>query len=97
MPRGDAVKDDSGAHVVFTEQGLSVSHMTAAKLMDAFARLPGYAGQAADAVEDAPRLPNKMGELPDVCSQMSKNACTWLDFLDLTQACSRSHQMDMSL
>ena len=66
MPRGDAVKDDSGAHVVFTEQGLSVSHMTAAKLMDAFARLPGYAGQAADAVEDAPRLPNKMGELPDV-------------------------------
>ena len=48
--RGDIVKDDSGAHAVFTEQGSSASQMTAAKAMDAMARLPGCAGQAADAV-----------------------------------------------
>ena len=29
--RGDIVKDDSGAHAVFTEQGSSASQMTAAK------------------------------------------------------------------
>ena len=38
--RGDIVKDDSGACAVFTEQGSSASQMTAAKVMDAFARLP---------------------------------------------------------
>ena len=81
MLRGDAVKDDSGAYAVFTEQGLSVSQMTAAKVMVAGARQPGYAGQAAD---DAPRLPKLIGELSDVCSQMSKNAKTWLELLDLT-------------
>ena len=32
--RGDIVKDDSGAKEVFTEQGSSVSQMTAAKVMD---------------------------------------------------------------
>ena len=62
--RGDIVKDDSGAHAVFTEQDSSASQMTAAKIMDVIARLPGCDGQAADAVsaytqvklEDAPRL-----------------------------------------
>ena len=34
----------------FTEQGSSASHMTAAKIMDIISRLPGCAGQAADAV-----------------------------------------------
>ena len=29
--RGDIVKDDSGSHAVFTEQGSSASQMTAAK------------------------------------------------------------------
>ena len=48
--RGDIVKDDSGAHAVFTEQGSSASQMTGSKAMDAIARLPGCAGQAADAV-----------------------------------------------
>ena len=48
--RGDIVKDDSGAHAVFTEQGLSASHMTAAKVMDVFARLHDCDGHAADAV-----------------------------------------------
>ena len=33
-------KNDSGAHAVFTEAGSSASQMTAAKVMDAVARLP---------------------------------------------------------
>ena len=47
--RGNIVKDDSGAHAVFTEQGSSASQMTAAKVMDVTARLPDCGGQAADA------------------------------------------------
>ena len=47
--RGDIVKDDSGSYAVFTEQG-SASQMTAAKVMDIISRLPGCAGQTADAV-----------------------------------------------
>ena len=62
--RGDIVKDDSGSYAVFTERGSSASQMTAAKIMDIISRLPGCAGQAADAVsaytqvkmEDAPKL-----------------------------------------
>ena len=58
------MKDDSGSYAVFTEQGSSASQMTAAKVMDIISRLPGCAGQAADAVsayklfkmEDAPTL-----------------------------------------
>ena len=60
---GDIVKDDSGAKAVFSEQDSSASQMTAAKVMDVIARLPGCDGQA-DAesaethgkLEDAPRL-----------------------------------------
>ena len=48
--RGDSVKDDSGSYAVFTEQWWSASQMTAAKLMDVASRLPGCAGQAADAM-----------------------------------------------
>ena len=48
--RGDIVKDDSGSYAVFTEQGSSASQMTAAKVMDVIARLPGCAGQAPDAI-----------------------------------------------
>ena len=48
--RGDVVKDESGSYVVFTEQGSSASHMTAAKVLDVISRLPGCARQAADAV-----------------------------------------------
>ena len=62
--RGDIVKDDSGSYAVFTEQGSPASQMTTAKVMDIMSRLPGCAGQAADAVsaytqvkmEDAPTL-----------------------------------------
>ena len=50
MLRGDIVKDDSGSYAVFTEQGSSVSQMTAANVMDIMSRLPGCAGQVADAV-----------------------------------------------
>ena len=46
--RGDIVKDDSGSYAVFTEQGSSASHMTAARIMDIMS--PGCAGQAVDAV-----------------------------------------------
>ena len=49
--RGDIVKkNDSGSYAVFTEQGSSALQMTAAKLMDVRARLPGCAGQAAHVV-----------------------------------------------
>ena len=48
--RCDTVKDDSGAHAVFSEQGSSASQMTAAKVMDVIARIPDGDGQAADAV-----------------------------------------------
>ena len=50
VPRGDTVKDDSGSFAVLTEQGSSASLITAAKVMDVISRLPGCAGQAADAV-----------------------------------------------
>ena len=46
--RGDIVKDDSGAHAVFTEQGPSAWQRTAAKEMDVITRLPDCAGQASD-------------------------------------------------
>ena len=62
--RGDIGKDDSGSSAVFTEQGSSASQMTAAKIMDIISRVPGCAGQAADAalahtqakMEDAHKL-----------------------------------------
>ena len=62
--RGDIVRDDSGSYTAFAEQGSSASQMTAAKVMDIMSRLPGCAGQAAEAVsaytqvkmKDAPSL-----------------------------------------
>ena len=56
--RGDIVKDDSGSYAVFTEQGSSASQMTAAKVMDIISRLPGCAGQAADAVSAKTEVKN---------------------------------------
>ena len=73
--RGDIVKDDSGFYAVLTEQGSSASQMTAAKVMDIISRLPGCAGQAADAVsaytqvrmKDAPKLLKiPESECPDI-------------------------------
>ena len=48
--RGGIVKDDSMSYAVFSEQGSSASQVTAAKVMDNISRLPGCAGQVADAV-----------------------------------------------
>ena len=53
--RGDIVKDDSGSHAVFTEQGSSASQMTAAKVMDIISRLPGCDGQAAGQGSGVPK------------------------------------------
>ena len=73
--RGDSVTYDSGAHAVFTEQGSSASQVTSAKVTDVVARLPGCAGQVADAMsaytqarmEDAAKLLKiTESEFPDV-------------------------------
>ena len=80
--RGDTVKDDSGSYAVFTEQGSSASQMMAAKVMDVIARLPGCAGQAADAVsaytlvkmEDPPSfLKTPKSECPDFWIHLPKH------------------------
>ena len=80
--RGDIVKDDSGSCAVFTEQGSSASQMTAAKVMDVISRLPGCAGEAADAVsahtqvkmEDAPKLLKiPKSECPDIWIRLPRH------------------------
>ena len=78
--RGDIVKDDSGSYAVFTEQGSSASLMTAAKIMDIISRLPGCAGQAADAVytqvrmDDAPKLLKiSKSECPDIWIRLPRH------------------------
>ena len=80
--RGDIVKDDSGSYAVFTEQGSSASQMTAAKVMDIISRLPGCAGQAADAVpaytqvkmEDAHKLLKiPKSECPDIWIRLPRH------------------------
>ena len=91
--RGDFVKDDSGSYAVFTEQGSSASQMTAAKVMDIISRLPGCAGQAADAVsvytqvkmEDAPKLLKiPKSESPDIwiCLPRHKWPKSWSSMED---------------
>ena len=80
--RGDIVKDGSGSYAVFTEQGSSASQVTAAKVMDIISRLPGCAGQAADAVsaytqvkkEDAPKfLKIQKSECPDIWIRLPRH------------------------
>ena len=80
--RSDIVKDDSGSYAVFTQQGSSASQMTAAKVMDIISRLPGCAGQAADAVsaytqvkmEDAPQLLKiPKSECPDIWIRLPRH------------------------
>ena len=72
------------SYVVFTEQGSSASQMTAAKVMDIISRLPGCAGQAADAasaytqvnMEDAPKLLKiPKSECPDIWIRLPRH--TW--------------------
>ena len=73
--RGDTVKDDSGSGAEFTEQGSAASQVEAAKVMDIISRLPGCAGQTADAVsaytqvkmKNAPKLLKiPKSECPDI-------------------------------
>ena len=82
--RGDIVKDDSGSYAVFTERGSSASQMTAAKVMVIISRVPGFAGQAADAVsafsqvkkEDAPQLlKSPKSDCPDIWIRLPRH--TW--------------------
>ena len=70
--RGDFVKDDSGSYAVFTEQGSSACQMTAAKVMDIISRLPGCAGEAADAVSAYTQV--KMDDIPKLM-YISKSEC----------------------
>ena len=76
------MKDDSGSCSVFTEQGSSASQVTAAKVMDIISRLPGCAGQAADAVsadtqvkmENAPKLLKiPKSECPDIWIRLPRH------------------------
>ena len=73
--RGDIVRDDSGAHVVFTEQCSSASQVTAAKVTDVMARLPDCSGQAAGAVWEYSQV--KMEDAPQIAkrSQVSMSRC----------------------
>ena len=48
--RGHHVKDDNGYTAVFTEKVASASQVTAARLLDTIAWLPGMAGEANDPV-----------------------------------------------
>ena len=80
--RGDIAKDDLESYAVFTEQGSSASQMTAAKVMDIISRLPGCAGQVADAVsaytqikmKDAPKLLKiPKSECPDIWIRLPRH------------------------
>ena len=80
--RGDIAKDDSGSYAVFTENGSSASQITAAKVIDIISRLPGCAGQAADAtsantqikMEDAPTLLKiQRSDCPDIWTRLPKH------------------------
>ena len=49
MFQGNAVKDADGLAAVFADLGSSASLMSASKLLDAVAMLPGCAGEQSDA------------------------------------------------
>ena len=81
--RGDIVKDNSGSYAVFTEQGSSASQMTAAKVMDIISRLPGCAGQAADAVSAYTQV--KMEHAPKIIENSIIGMSRHLDSSTTTQ------------
>ena len=76
--QGDIVKNDSGSYAVFTKQGSSASQMTAAKILDIISRLPGCAGQAADAVSAYTQV--KMGDAPKLL-KIPKSECPDIGFV----------------
>ena len=67
------MKDDSGSCAVFTEQGSSASQVTAAKVMDIISRLPGCAGQGADAISAYTRV--KMEDATIIVKKEPKSEC----------------------
>ena len=75
--RCDIVEDDSGSYAVFTEQGSSASQITAAKVIDIISRLPGCAGQTADAVSayTQVKMKNPKSECPDIRIRLPRH--TW--------------------
>ena len=81
--RGDIVKYDSGSYAVFTEQGSSASQMTTAKIMEITSRLPGCAGQAADAVSAHTQV--KMEGAPKITETYEVRMSRYLDTSSETQ------------
>ena len=81
--RGDIVKDDSGPYAVFTDQRSSASQMTAAKVMDIISRLPGCAGQAADAIYACTQV--KMKDAPKIIENSKIGMSRNLDSSTTTQ------------
>ena len=77
------MKDDSGSYALFIEQGSSASQMTAAKIMDIISRLPGCAGQAADAV--SPETQVKMEDAPQIIENSHIGMSRQLDSSTTTQ------------
>ena len=77
------MKDDSGSYAVFTEQGSSASQMTAAKVMDIISRLPGFSGQAADAVSACTQV--KMKDAPTLLKKSKVRMPRYLDTSTTTQ------------
>ena len=88
---GDVVMDDSGSHAVFTEQGSSASHMTAARVLDVSALLD-CAGEASDAVSAC--LPVKMEDPPDSL-RLPKSECPCVGYvlhvLDVQNVLDKRH------
>ena len=78
--RGVLVKDDSVSYAVFTEQGYLASQMTTAKVMDIKSRLPGFAGQAADAVSADTQV--KMEDTLFFFKKTNKSKVTMSRYLD---------------
>ena len=75
--RGDSVTDDSRNYAVFTEQGASALHVTAAKVLDVISRLRGCAAQASDAVSAHTQV--KMKDALELFSSFGKRLSNNLD------------------
>ena len=83
----DTVKENSGSHAVFTEQG-SASQMTTATVMDIISRLPGLRWTSSGCsvrLEDAPALlkPSR-SKFPDmwIRPESLSNTENWFFFLN---------------
>ena len=81
--RGGTVKNDSGSNAVFTDQSSSTSQMTAAKVMDLIAKIPGCARQAADAVSSYTHA--KMEHAPSLLKNSKVRLFRYLDTSTETQ------------